>query len=270
MNLNFIHCGQPVQGSQLLSTWPSICLDYPMGRKVGIIAAIALFFTPLLADVKTAEVDHPVYSEGPRTRDGIGKYYMGREIAQVMGHLGISWLERENREEEEAPSKAIALIDLKPKAVIADIGAGSGYYSFRLAKRFPDSKVIAVDIQQEMLDFIEKKSADESIENVSPHLGTIESIQLPPESIDAALFVDAYHEFSHPYEMMQSIFLALRPGGIVYLLEYREEDPKVPIKPLHKMSQAQAKREMEFVGYEWVETKNELPWQHFFVFKKPD
>jgi ubiquinone/menaquinone biosynthesis C-methylase UbiE len=210
-----------------------------------------------------------IYTEGPRTRDGIGKYYMGREIAQVMGHQGISWLERDNREDEEAPSKAIALLDLKPNTDIADIGAGSGYYSFRIAKKYPSSKAIAVDIQQEMLNYITSKAAAEKITNVVPHLGSIKSIQMPPETIDAALFVDAYHEFSHPHEMMTSIFNALRPGGIVYLLEYRAEDPKVPIKPLHKMTQAQAKKEMNLVGFNWVETKNDLPWQHFMIFEKP-
>lgn len=186
-----------------------------------------------------------------------------------MGHQGIAWLERNNREAEEAPSKAIALIDLGPNAVIADIGAGSGYYSFRLAQKFPEGEVVAVDIQQEMLDFLTRKSKETGIENVRPHLGSIESIQLPPDSIDAALFVDAYHEFSHPFEMMRSIREALKPGGIVYLLEYRAEDQRVPIKPLHKMTQAQAKKEMAYAGFEWVETKNDLPWQHFMIFRKP-
>ncbi len=234
------------------------------------IPTVVLCLASSSAQESTTTNPSPIYTEGTRTRDGIGKYYLGREIAQVMGHLGISWLERDNREEEEAPNKAIALLDLKPNAVIADIGAGSGYYSFRIARKFPTSTVIAIDIQQEMLDFITRKAAEESVSNVVPHLGSVESVQLDSESIDAALFVDAYHEFSHPYEMMSSIHDALRPGGIVYLLEYRSEDPRVPIKPLHKMSEAQAKREMEFVGFEWVETKRSLPWQHFFVFKKPD
>lgn len=234
-------------------------------------ALLALSFSAVLSAQRESIPDSGViYTDGPRTRDGIGKYYMGREIAQVMGHQGISWLERDNREDEEAPSKAIALLDLEPNTVIADIGAGSGYYSFRIAKKYPTSKVIAVDIQPEMLDFVKKKAAAENVSNVTPHLGSIESIQLSSQTIDAALFVDAYHEFSHPYEMMTSIFEALRPGGIVYLLEYRAEDPKVPIKPLHKMSQAQAKREMEFIGFEWAETKNQLPWQHLLVFKKPE
>ena len=209
------------------------------------------------------------YESGQRTRDGIGKYYLGREIAQVMGHQGIPWLERDNREDEEAPSKAISLIELEDDQVIADIGAGSGYYSFRIAQRFPESQVIAVDIQPEMLEFIKRRSRDIDVSNIEIQLGTIVSTKLPAETIDAALFVDAYHEFSHPYEMMHSIYSALKPGGLVYLLEYRAEDPRVPIKPLHKMTQAQAKKEMGFVGFDWVETKNELPWQHFMIFAKP-
>ena len=210
------------------------------------------------------------YTIGERTRDGIGKYYLGREIAQVMGHQGISWLERDTREAEEAPSKAIEVRDLKPDTIIADIGAGSGFYSFRLAKLLPQGKVIAVDIQQEMLDFLAKRAKETNTANVQPHMGSIESIQLPENSIDATLFVDAYHEFSHPFEMMSSILKALRPGGIVYLLEYRAEDQNVPIKPLHKMSQTQARKEMALVGFEWVENKKELPWQHLMIFKKPE
>ena len=129
--------------------------------------------------------------------------------------------------------------------------------------------MIAVDIQPEMLDFIKRRSRDIGLSNVEIQLGTVESIKLPPETIDAVLFVDAYHEFSHPYAMMRSIYEALKPGGLVYLLEYRAEDPRVPIKPLHKMTQAQAKKEMGFVRFDWVETKNELPWQHFMIFAKP-
>ena len=231
-----------------------------------ILALALLLFCPL--SFAQEESSSP-YTTGPRSRDGIGKFFLGREIAQVMGHQGIGWLERNTREAEEAPSKAIALIDLPPDAVIADIGAGSGYYSFRLAKKLPEGEVVAVDIQQEMLDFLAKRSKETGIDNVRPHLGSIESIQLPESSIDAALFVDAYHEFSHPFEMMRSIRKALKPGGVVFLLEYRAEDQRVPIKRLHKMSQAQAKKEMAYAGFEWVETKNDLPWQHFMTFRKP-
>ena len=207
--------------------------------------------------------------KGEKTRDGIGIYYQGREIAHVMGHPAINWLERDNREAEESPRKAIKMIDLKPGQVLADIGAGSGYYSLRLAMKHPESEIIGVDIQPEMLAFLGNRKKQLGVENIKPHLGKIHDVNLPPESIDAALMVDAYHEFSHPYEMIKSLYDALKPGGCIYLLEYRAEDPNVPIKPLHKMSQAQAKKEMAFVGFKWEKTMDELPWQHFMIFRKP-
>jgi ubiquinone/menaquinone biosynthesis C-methylase UbiE len=211
----------------------------------------------------------PGYTTGKASRDGTGKFYMGREIAHVMGHQAINWLERDNREAEEAPSRAITELNLAPDAVIADIGAGSGYYTFRLSPLVPKGKVVAVDIQPEMIAFLEKREKELGLNNVDAHLGTVDSVQLPPNSIDAALFVDAYHEFSHPWEMMRSIYTALRPGGRVFLLEYRAEDVSVPIKPLHKMTQAQAKAEMQAAGLQWVKTGDFLPWQHFMVFEKP-
>ncbi len=212
----------------------------------------------------------PVYTTGPASPDGIGKFYMGREIAQVMGHRGIDWLERSSRESEEAPSEAMRALDFAPDAVIADIGAGSGYYSFRLAQLVPDGEVVAVDIQPEMIAHLASRADDQEVTNVTPHLGTIKDTDLAPESIDAALMVDAYHEFSHPREMMESIVTALRAGGQVILLEYRAEDRLVPIKPLHKMTEAQARREMEAVGLEWVRTEDFLPWQHLMIFEKPE
>ncbi|MDB4259996.1 class I SAM-dependent methyltransferase [Akkermansiaceae bacterium] len=232
--------------------------------------------TPVAKDIpeveKTpeAEVAEEVnrYTEGLKTRDGTGKYYMGREIAQVMGHPAINWLERGNREDEEAPSKAIQLLKLKPDAVIADIGAGSGYYTFRLAAQHPTGQLIAVDIQEEMISHLEHEKEIQNATNVSAHLGKIDDTLLKANSIDAAIMVDAYHEFSHPYEMMQSIARALRPGGRLFLLEYRAEDPTVPIKPLHKMSEQQAIKEMAAVGLEWAGTKHDLPWQHLLIFEK--
>ena len=210
------------------------------------------------------------YHKGRKTFDGIGKYYMGREISFVMGHQAIRWLERSNREDEEAPSKAIAALNLKEADVIADIGAGSGYYTFRLAPLVPKGKVVAVDIQPEMIAFLETKEKKLGLTNVEAHLGTVDNTRLKPGSIDAALMVDAYHEFSHPREMMESIYKALRPGGRVILLEYRAEDPTVPIKPLHKMSVAQSRKEMEVVGLKWKSTDSTLlPWQHFMIFEKP-
>jgi SAM-dependent methyltransferase len=212
---------------------------------------------------------HEYYSDGIKTRDGTGKFYQGREIAQVMGHPALTWLERDNREDEESPSIAMQILDLAETEVLADIGAGSGYYSLRIAMLRPRGRVIAVDIQPEMLDFLEQRMEKIDVQNISPHLGNIDDIGLPADSIDSALMVDAYHEFSHPYEMMQSIKKALRPGGRVYLLEYRAEDPSVPIKPLHKMTQAQVKKEMSLIGLEWEKTLDDLPWQHLMVFRKP-
>jgi SAM-dependent methyltransferase len=212
----------------------------------------------------------PGYTTASPSRDGIGKIFMGREISQVMGHPGIGWLERSDREKEEAPSKAIALLDLAPDTVIADIGAGSGYYSFRIAPLIPKGQVIAVDIQPQMLRYLRDEAEKLSITNVHPHLGTIESVQIPENTLDAALMVDAYHEFSHPAEMLKSLHTALKPGGKIYLLEYRAEDPEVPIKPLHKMSEFQAIKEYEALGFTFLENKPGLPWQHFLVFGKKD
>ena len=211
----------------------------------------------------------PAYTTAAPSPDGIGKFFMGREIAKIMGHPGIGWLERTEREREEAPSMAISMLDLAPDAVIADIGAGSGYYSFRIAGLVPDGKVIAVDIQQEMLDHLKDEAARRRIENVVPHLGAIDDIKVAPDTLDAVLMVDAYHEFSHPVEMLRSIRRALKPGGRIYLLEYRAEDPRVPIKPLHKMSAEQAVREFDALGFAFVENKRALPWQHLLVFEKP-
>ncbi|MGJ8698022.1 MAG: class I SAM-dependent methyltransferase [Verrucomicrobiaceae bacterium] len=212
----------------------------------------------------------PRYTTADPSRDGTGKFYLGREIAQVMGHPAISWLERGNREDEEAPSKAIQLLNLKPDAVIADIGAGSGYYTFRLAAQRPRGKVVAVDIQPEMISYLEQEKESTGLTNVSAHLGKIDDTLLPPNSIDAAIMVDAYHEFSHPYEMIRSLVNALKPDGRIFLLEYRAEDPTVPIKPLHKMSEAQAKKEMAAAGLQWAGTKHDLPWQHLMIFEKAD
>lgn len=227
---------------------------------------------PAAASPPSAIIPAPVfveYTTGPASPDGIGKFFHGREISHVMGHRAIDWLERGNREQEEAPSKAIAAIELAPNAVLADIGAGSGYYSFRLSEKVPQGKIVAVDIQPEMLDFLRKRSAELGITNVEPHLGTIEDVKLPAASLDAALMVDAYHEFSHPREMLASLRHALKPGGRIFLLEFRGEDPLVPIKPLHKMTEAQARLELESAGFRFVSNLRPLPWQHFMIFERP-
>ena len=210
----------------------------------------------------------PVYEYRRASADGIGKFYMGREIAQVMGHLGAPWLERAEREDEERPEKLVNLMALRPADVVADIGAGTGYFSFRIATRVPRGKVLAVDIQQEMLDLLTEAAKRRGVKNVEPVLGKIDDPNLPDSSTDVALMVDAYHEFDHPREMMEGIVRALKPGGRVVLVEYRGEDPEVPIKPLHKMTEAQAKKEMAAVGLDHVKTHPDLPRQHVMIFRK--
>lgn len=214
---------------------------------------------------------HPGYvtSEHP-PRDGIGKIYMGRHIAHVMGHQGASWLEREEREAEENPTKLLELFELKPGDRIADIGVGSGYHTRRIAPIVGDEgQVYAVDIQPEMLDILIRGLTKEDITNVTPVLGQIEDTKLPPNLIDMAFMVDVYHECSHPFEMIQSICRALKPGGRLILVEYRKEDDSVPIKPLHKMTETQVRREMEPHPLKWIKTDStSLPWQHVIVFEK--
>lgn len=225
------------------------------------------------ADVEaSSESLHPpgTYSRQKPSRDGIGKVYMGREISFVMGHRGIDWLERREREKEERTDLVIEGMELAPEAVVADIGAGSGHFTFRISPRVPRGRVLAVDIQPEMLSVIEQRSKQERHTNVVAVQGSKSDPNLEPESVDSVLMVDAYHEFSHPREMMTAIVRALRPGGRVFLVEYRAEDPAVPILPLHKMTEAQARLEMEVVGLEFLENQTMLPQQHFLVFRKPD
>jgi ubiquinone/menaquinone biosynthesis C-methylase UbiE len=186
-----------------------------------------------------------------------------------MGHQAADWLERPERQEEERPDLLLNALKLKPGEVAADIGAGTGYYTRRMAKLVGEKgTVYAVDIQQEMLDLLTNRMAELKIKNVKPILGTINDPQLPGASIDLALMVDVYHEFDHPYEMAQSICRALRPGGRLVFVEFRGEDPKVPIKRVHKMTEAQVRKEMAVQPLEWVETSEVLPRQHIIVFKK--
>ena len=210
------------------------------------------------------------YTFTTATRDGIGKFYMGREISKVMGHLGASWLERPKREQEEGTDLLIKGLNLKPTDSVADIGAGSGYFSFRMAKLVPDGKVYAVDISPQMIGIVRSKMAKEQVSNVVPVQSTITQTKLSPNSVDAALIVDAYHEFSHPLEMATSILRSLKPGGKLILIEYRMEDPSVPIKLLHKMTEKQAKAEMKNAGFKWEKTLTMLPQQHFMIFRKPE
>lgn len=201
--------------------------------------------------------------------NGTGKFYLGREIAHVMGHQGADWLERPERIQEENPELLVELLKLKPGDVVADIGAGTGYISWRMARKVaPKGKVLAVEIQQEMLDRLEAAMKQRGITNVIGLLGKIDNPNLPTNSVDLVIMVDVYHEFSHPREMMQAIVGALKPGGRAAFVEYRAEDPKVPIKEVHKMTEAQVKKEAEAAGLKWVETIAQLPWQHLVIFSR--
>lgn len=220
-------------------------------------------------DLELPPPPDPLYETRERhDPNGIGKFYLGREIAHVMGAAAIPWLERPERENEEQPAKLLAALDLKETDVVADVGAGSGYHTFRMAPKVAKGRVLAVDIQQKMLDALKKRAEELKISNVEPVLGTEKDPKLPEKAVDLVLLVDVYHEFAYPYEMMLSIRKSLRPGGRVVLVEFRKEDPKVPIKEVHKMSEEQIKKEMGAVGLKWDKTVGTLPWQHVAIFKR--
>lgn len=209
------------------------------------------------------------YTAVPPSPDGIGKRYMGREIAHVMGWQGAAWLERDEREQEERTDLLIRELRLQPGMVVADIGAGTGYVSRRLAEQVgPGGKVYAVDVQPEMIRLLTDLAKKDHLTQIDPVLGSERNVRLPASSVDLAIMVDVYHELAYPHEVLASIVRALTPGGRVVFVEYRAEDPKVPIKPLHKMSEAQVKREAEALPLDWVRTGETLPWQHVVVFRK--
>ncbi|AQG80812.1 class I SAM-dependent methyltransferase [Spirosoma montaniterrae] len=207
-----------------------------------------------------------VYRFGEASLDGIGKIYQGREIAQVMGHLGASWLDRPEREQEERTDLLLNALSLKPTDVVADIGAGTGFFTFLMAPKVPQGRVLAVDIQPEMIEYLNEGKAKRKLTNVTPVLGTEADPKLPTNSVDLAILIDAYHEFSYPREMMSRIATSLKPGGRIVLVEYRAEDPNVPIKELHKMSVAQATKEMKAIGLRLLKNDKRLPQQHIMFF----
>ena len=192
----------------------------------------------------------------------------GRIFAPVMGVAGAGWLERAEREDEEAPSRAIDALDLEPGMIVADIGAGSGYYSSRIAKRIgPAGRVYATDIQQGMIDILERRIKSEGLANVTTVLGAMDDPRLAPASIDLAIMVDVYHELQQPQLFLQRLKPAFKPGGRLVLLEYRKEDPSVPILELHKMSVAEVKQELEAEGFVLDKVIDVLPWQHIIVLR---
>jgi ubiquinone/menaquinone biosynthesis C-methylase UbiE len=241
-------------------------------RALTFLVVSSLFCTVALAE---PEKDKPA---PPKDRyetrkdhdpNGIGKFYMGREIAQVMGHEAAAWLDRPEREKEENPNKLMEVLQIKEGAVVADIGAGSGYYTFRLADKVgPKGKVLAEEIQKEMLDIIRERMEKKKVTNVEPVLGTITDPKLPANGVDLILLVDVYHEFDHPYEMTEAMVKGLKPGGRLVFVEFKLEDPEVPIKLVHKMSQKQVLKEMEPFPLKHLKTIDSLPWQHVIIFEK--
>ena len=209
------------------------------------------------------------YSAVPASADGIGKRFMGREISAVMGWQGAAWLEREERCREERTDLLLAALALQPGMVVADIGAGTGYLSRRMAPAvMPGGKVWAVDVQPEFISLLQASAKRNGLTQIEARLGAVDDVRLPADSVDMAVMVDVYHELAYPYEVMASVIRALKPGGRVVFVEYKAEDFRVPIKPLHKMSEAQIKREAAAFSLDWERTVSTLPWQHVVVFRK--
>jgi ubiquinone/menaquinone biosynthesis C-methylase UbiE len=202
------------------------------------------------------------------TRDGTGKIYMGREISQVMGFAGRAWLERQSREQEESVSLAIKNLPINASSVVADIGAGSGYYTFRIAPKVPQGKVYAVEIQDDAIDYLNQKSKELGFSNVITVKGAEANPHLPENAIDLAIMVDVYHELAFPREMLAAIHKSLKADGKFLLLEYRGEDPSIQIKPLHKMTVAQVEKELNANGFQLVQNGKFMMIQHFLVFEK--
>jgi SAM-dependent methyltransferase len=237
------------------------------------LSAILLAATPICyaqSNVYILNVrGSPYETRAVHDPNGIGKFYMGREIAHVMGHQAADWLERPEREKEERTDLLVPALKLKAGDAVADIGAGTGYYTRRLAKAVGTNGVVyAVEIQQEMLDILTNKMVEIGISNVRPVLGTISDPKLPRASVDLILMVDVYHEFDHPFEMVEAMCRSLKPGGRIAFVEFRGEDPNVPIKLVHKMTEAQVRKEMSVHPLEWVETIAVLPQQHIVVFRQ--
>lgn len=232
-----------------------------------VILFLGLFLM-VVSEVLAQKTNAPVYTYKTPSYDGIGKVYMGREISFVMGFEGMSWLERRSREQEESVSLAIKNLPATESSVVADIGAGSGHYTFKIAPKVPKGKIYAVEIQDQAINYLKAKSKELGLSNVVPVMGTEKSANLPAASIDLAIMVDVYHELEFPVEMLASIRQSLKPGGKLLLIEFRGEDPEVAIKPLHKMTVKQAEKELTANGFKLVQNGQFMKIQHFLVFEK--
>jgi ubiquinone/menaquinone biosynthesis C-methylase UbiE len=236
----------------------------PKKRLLSGLLAVALLAGPWSAGAREAAT----YTFGTPSADGTGKFYEGREIAQVMGFEGAPWLDRVTRERDERPDLLVAELDLTPGMTIADVGAGSGYFERRLAPLLPQGRIYAVDVQPEMVAMLKELARQPATRNVVPVQGAENDVKLPAASLDLALLVDVYHELAFPREIIESLVRALKPGGRLVFVEYRAEDPAVAIKPLHKMSIAQLRREMRGLPLSWERTSERLPVQHIVIFRK--
>ncbi|WP_113924715.1 class I SAM-dependent methyltransferase [Cognataquiflexum aquatile] len=232
-----------------------------------LLPIILLFFVSTLFGQTQTKTD-AIYTYKTPDRDGTGKVYMGREISQVMNFMGMSWLERSTRPQEENTELAIKNLPIDKKSVVADIGAGSGYYTFRIAKKVPEGKVYAVEIQDPAIKYLEDRSKELGFDNVVTIKGTEKSPMLPENSIDLAIMVDVYHELEYPHEVLQNIKKSLKPDGKLLLIEYRGEDPKVAIKRLHKMTVEQVTKELSANGFILIQNGQFMKIQHFLVFEK--
>ncbi len=233
-----------------------------------IITLLVTICVGCKGQIKTSAQNDSIYTYATGSADGIGKYYMGREIAHVMGASGSEWLERSSRQQEEHSDQAIDSLPLQPNSVVADIGAGTGYYTFRIAAKIPAGKVFAVDVQDEMIAQLQSKKKTTHANNVEVIKGSETSSNLPANSVDLAIMVDVYHELEYPHEVLRSLYKALKPNGKLLLLEYRKEDPSIPIKELHKLSVQQANRELAANGFLLYQRKEFLPMQHYLLYMR--
>jgi ubiquinone/menaquinone biosynthesis C-methylase UbiE len=234
---------------------------------VKVATAIYLWFLCAISCAQQVS-DINIYTYKQPDADGTGKVYMGREIASVMSFEGVSWLERNTRQQEENTSLAIAKLPLSKNTVVADVGAGSGYYTFRMAPKVPLGKVYAVEIQDDALNYLRQRSKALKLANVIVVKGTEKSPGLPENAIDLAIMVDVYHELSNPYEVLQSLKNSLKPKGKLLLLEYRGEDPEVAIKKTHKMTVVQVQKELKASGFHLIKNSQFMPIQHYLLFEK--
>ena len=236
-------------------------MRYPIDR----LFLTCLFLLP--AGLLFAQRDSTAAPEPPPPL----KQYMGRTIAQTMHYLGAEWLTRDSREREERTSLVLSSLGVKPGMTICDMGCGNGYYSLKLAKMVgPEGRVLGVDIQREMLQFLQERIDESGVTNIQPIHGSLIDPHLPAGEVDMILCVDVYHEFSHPEYMLSAMRKALKPDGLLVLLEYRAEDPEVPIKPLHKMSKKQVNKELEANGFKLVKEFDGLPWQHMLFYSRDE